>query len=382
MIMNIYEIIQNKILERLTESEANGTKFHWVKPFDFTSSVRYPCNYETSKPYSGVNRLLPPDEYITFTKIQEMNQKDKSNFWHIRKGAKAAMVVYYNWQQAKDKDGNLLFDEEGNVRMIPYVKFFNVFDRSDIVNKDGDNLPSRIPVKHFSHDDIDRITQSELLRFTSMVNYYCQEHGIELQIVTDSRRAYYSPSENIIRIPTMANFDSVYDYVHTVAHELAHSTGIELGRFKNNSVETHEEYSKEELVAEIAASMIIASFRIEDDSAHKDNDIAYVQSWRKHIAESDTKKLIVAASQHAAKASSLVTGVKLREHYLETIANDISEYENVPDFIRLDIEFSREAVKANPLVWDMLNDEHREELSDEIGDRVTVSNTLECIEDR
>ena len=179
-----------------------------------------------------------------------------------------------------------------------------------------------------------------------------------------------------------ANFDSVYDYVHTVAHELAHSTGIELGRFKSNSVETHEEYSKEELVAEIAASMIIASFRIEDDSAHKDNDIAYVQSWRKHIAESDTKKLIVAASQHAAKASSLVTGVKLREHYLETIANDISEYENVPDFIRLDIEFSREAVKANPLVWDMLNDEHREELSDEIGDRVTVSNTLECIEDR
>lgn len=380
--MNIYEIIQNKILDRLTESEANGTKFHWVKPFDFTSSVRYPCNYETSKRYTGVNRLLPPDEYITFTKIQEMNQKDKTSFWHIRKGAKSAMVVYYNWQQAKDKDGNLMFDEEGNPKMIPFIKYYNAFNREDVINRDGDNLPSRIPVKHFSHEDIDKITQSELLRFTCMVNYYCQEHGIELQIVTDSRRAYFSPSENVIRISNIANFESIFDYVHTVAHELAHSTGIELGRFKSHSVETHEDYSKEELVAEIAASMIIASFRIADDSPHKENDIAYIQSWRKHIAESDTKKLIVAATQHAAKAADLVTGVKIREHFLEAIVNDISEYENVPDFIRLDIEFSREAIKANPLVWDMLSDEHREELSDELGDRVTVSNSLDYIEDR
>lgn len=380
--MNVYEAIQNRILERLITAEEKHTKFHWVKPFDFTSSVRYPCAYDTSKPYSGVNRLLPPDEYITFAKIQELNQKNPFDFWHLRKGSKAVMVVYYNWQQAKDKEGNLMFNEDNSPKMIPFIKYYNAFNREDVISRDGGNLPSKIPVKHFTHEDIDRITQSELLRFTSMVNHYCQEHGIELQIVTDSRRAYFSPTKNIIRIPTIANFDSVYDYVHTVAHELAHSTGIELGRFKSHSVETHEDYSKEELVAEITAGMVVSSFRISDDSPRKDNDIAYVQSWRKHIAESDTTKLIVAAAQHASKAANVITGVKLREQLLEAITNDVSEYEKVPDFIRTDIEFVREAVKVNPLVWDFVTDDIKDELSDEFVDlKVTINREFNMIDD-
>ena len=72
--MNIYEMVTERIIKRLEESEEKGERFRWVKPFDITNGVRYACNYETQIPYTGINRLLAePDEYLTFNQIKKMN---------------------------------------------------------------------------------------------------------------------------------------------------------------------------------------------------------------------------------------------------------------------------------------------------------------------
>ena len=76
--MTIYEVVANRVIERLTRTEEKGEKFNWVKPFDITEGKRFPCNYGALIPYTGINRILAePDEYLTFNQIKELNNKNK-----------------------------------------------------------------------------------------------------------------------------------------------------------------------------------------------------------------------------------------------------------------------------------------------------------------
>lgn len=372
--MNIYEMVTERIIKRLEESEEKGEKFRWVKPFDITNGVRYACNYETQIPYTGINRLLAePDEYLTFNQIKNMNDKNKNDFLHIRKGAKGTPILYVNWKEVLDDEGNVKTDKDGKPIKKPFFKYYTVFSRQDTLFKNGENLPSKVPTKHFSYEEIETITQRELLRFTSMINHYCNQYGIELQFINDGIEAYFSPSDKVIRIPDMSNFSSIYEYISCVAHEAVHSTMIINNRITDNEHTYKEKYSREELVAEIGAAMLISQFRISDDSQHKDNDIAYIQGWRSFIKDSDTKGIIIGAAQHAQKACDLVLDTKLRLQILGEIKENSSTFEEAPEFMKMDIDFVREALNNNPLAWDYVADELKEELSDDIGDTVGVA---------
>ena len=119
--------------------------------------------------------------------------------------------------------------------------------------------------------------------------------------------------------------------------------------------------------------MLISQFRISDDSHNKDNDIAYIQGWRSFIKDSDTKGIIIGAAQHAQKACDLILDTKLRIQMLEEIKENPSAFESAPEFMKLDIEFVRESLNSNPLVWDFVSDEIKEELNGDIADTVGVS---------
>src|SRR5699024_4402340 len=64
-----------------------------------------------------------------------------------------------------------------------------------------------------------------------------------------------------------------------------------------------ENYSKEELVAEIGASMLSAEINI--DTAVIDNNVSYINNWLKALR--DDKTLIVKAAQ---KASDYILDIK------------------------------------------------------------------------
>ena len=372
--MNIYEMVTDRIIAKLEKAEESGKRFRWVKPFDITNSVRYACNYETLIPYTGINRLLAePDEYLTFNQIKKMNERSKDDFLHIRKGAKGTPILYVNWKEILDDEGNIKTDKDGNPVKRPFFKYYTVFSRQDALFKDGQNLPSKVPTKHFSYEEIEGITQRELLRFTSMITHYCNQYGIELQFINDGTEAYFSPTDRVIRIGNLNGFSSIFEHISTLAHEAIHSTMIINNRVSENEYNYKEKYSREELVAEIGAAMLISQFRIADDSQTKDNDIAYIQGWRTFIKDSDTKGIIIGAAQHAQKACDLVLDTKLRLQILEEIKENPSAFEIAPEFMKLDIDFVREALDNNPLVWDFVTYEIKEELSDGIGDTVGVS---------
>ena len=218
-------MVTDRIIAKLEKAEESGEKFKWVKPFDITNGVRYACNYETQIPYTGINRLLADrDEFLTFNQIKKMNEKDKGDFFHVRKGAKGTPIIYVNWKEVLDKEGNIKTDKDGNPIKKPFFKYYTVFSRQDILNKENENLPSRFPTKHFTYDEIETITKSDLLRFTSMINYFCNQHGIELQFINDGTDAYFSPSDKVIRLPDLSNFSSIYEYASALS--IASSTKV------------------------------------------------------------------------------------------------------------------------------------------------------------
>ncbi len=306
---NVAMIVTDAILKKMANAEQQGISFRWVKPWN--SGLDRAYSYDTQIPYRGVNRiLLDNDEYLTFNKMMEINQQKGTPEYQIRKGAKSNIVCYYNTTTIKDEEtGEPKIDElTGKEVKRGFLKFYRVFSKGDIIRKDtGESLPSRFNIEHFSHEEATEQMKHTLDRFNRLFNYYCEKHGIEVQVVQDGTQAYFSHNMKI-RVPDIANFNSIYNWVHTVAHEMAHSTGMFLGRFNDQEPKKIEEamksYSKEELVAEITAEMLCAELHIPDDSETPDNAIAYIHSWSSYLK--DRPNEIVSAAAKAESACNMI----------------------------------------------------------------------------
>jgi len=94
-------------------------------------------------------------------------------------------------------------------------------------------------------------------------------------------RAYYAPISDSVILPQINHFKSSEDYYSTLFHELVHSTG-HVSRLNRTTITDHNpfgsnDYSKEELVAEIGASFLCGIAGIENETI--DNSASYIKSW-------------------------------------------------------------------------------------------------------
>ena len=313
---SVAEEVAERILNRMKEVEEaiqNGEKksFRWVKPFAI-GAPNLPYSYETMKSHSGVNRLiLEPNEYLTWRMMQDVNKRADSPEYQIRKGAKGSPLFFFKVETVIDKaTGEPVIDEEtGKEKTRGIWKRYTVFSREDIVRRDnGEALPSKFQFEHFTHEDTTERMREGLDRFNRLFNYYCQKHGITVEIVKDGTQAYFSHDMRI-RVPEMSNFRSVYDWITTLAHEMAHSTGMFLGRFDDNVIKTPEQakldYVREELCAEISAQSIANLLMIQDDEEQtSDNAVAYIHSWSSFLK--DRPNEILAAARKSDKAVNMI----------------------------------------------------------------------------
>lgn len=307
---NVAKIVTDTIINKMKEAEKKGVMFRWIKPFA-VGAPDQAYAYDTQQAYRGINRLLlDNNEYLTYNKVQKLNEKKENPQYQIRKGARSNIVCYYNTTPVIDEQtGKPMIDEETGMEVKKgFLKYYRVFNREDIIRKDnGENLPSKFNFKHYTHDELTEEMTRAIDRFNRLFNYYCQKNGIKIEIIKDGTQAYFS-SDMKIRVPEMSNFISIYDWVHTLAHEMAHSTGVFLGRFDNQISEDIEKsmhsYSKEELVAEITAEIIASELHIPDDSPTPDNAVAYIQSWSEHLENKPNE--IISAAAKAEKASEFI----------------------------------------------------------------------------
>ena len=109
-------------------------------------------------------------------------------------------------------------------------------------------------------------------------------------------------------MPMPEQYADSADYYSTRFHELAHSTGHpkRRNRLVKAAAFGDDDYSAEELVAEISSASILFTLGIENARTFK-NSAAYVQNWLKALK--NDKKLIVTASGRAEKAIKMILGI-------------------------------------------------------------------------
>ena len=305
--MNVNKIITQKIIDRLQEAERTGEKFYWVKPFAKGCPKSFAVAYDTREEYKGINRVLlnfgkaSGKEFLTYTKIQNLSKSEKKSY-HLRKGCHGHMVVYYNVVPVLDAEGEQKLDTKTGEPMTKTIlRYYTVFDREDVVNDKGVNLPTKFPIQQFDHSSEEVQRSLAMAKFNAIVDTYCKKYGITIETIHHGMEAYFMPSKNLIRMPSKENFPNLSSYMATFFHELCHSTMIPLDRqAEEQSMKT---YSFEELVAELGSAILMAELGMPTEQTES-NNLAYLQGWSKYLSEQSN--VLVRAASQAEKASELI----------------------------------------------------------------------------
>ena len=295
-LMDIYEMITQKVLDRIEEAQKNKTPFFWCKPW--TGGAKLPISYTNQKAYNGVNfATLDAGEYITFKALQEYKgtlTEEEAEKIKIKKGCHKQPVFFMSSIDKKDDDGNVIMKKNSDGTESPeqiwYTKYYLAFNIEDI-----ENLPSHFPAEHLEHTPTENSKKLD-----EYINAYARSENLTVDIVKDGGKCFYRPSNHMIRVPEASGFKSQYSVYSSILHEIMHSTSKGLSRPLGSSFGSAH-YSREELVAQLASSMALNIFGIVPDNMDEfDNDAAYLKGWSDFLK--DGKMEISKASAKAQQA--------------------------------------------------------------------------------
>ncbi len=282
----VFQMVVDRIIALIQAAIAVGKTLPWRQPW---SGGLIPSNWVTRKKYRGINVWLlePGHEYMTWNQMCDQQKKNRNI--HLKKGSKAHFVVFFKFMDVKDKDEN---GDEVTKRK-PFLRYYNVYDVNDI-----EGIEPHSAEKHFDHEPTEEAER--------IVADYVARSGIKLR--TDGDSAYYRPSTDAVVVPNISRFEQKGEYYSTLFHELVHSTGHpeRLNRLVLTAFFGSNDYSKEELVAEMGASMLCGELGIFDTTA--DNSAAYLQNWLNAIKADPT--MLVSAAGKAQRAVDLILGRK------------------------------------------------------------------------
>lgn len=282
MSSDIYSLVNDRIIEALE----NG-KIAWRRPWN----GRLPTNYDSGKEYRGVNILT--------LGIAELLRGYSSPYWltfrqaqkhsgHIKRGQKATYIVF------SEKKVKEVEKEDGTKeqRIFHFVRSFPVFNWEQT-----DGVPKKEAALALDPDrNLIEVCDSVLSRMPNPPAY--RESGSS---------ACYIPKEDLVNLPPIERFKTTKGYVATKFHEYGHATGHEsrLNRPGIMAVAAFggEEYSFEELVAELTSAYLCARNGINNTL---ENSSAYIQNWLKALKEDKT--MLMKASGKAMQAVEYILG--------------------------------------------------------------------------
>lgn len=286
--INVYQMVTDKVIEQLSKGIVPWQK-SWIGCTDMA------LNYITRKPYSLLNQIMlgQSGEYLTFNQVKSLKG-------HVKKGAKAKIVVFF--QMVEDKK-NTKINENGDkeTALFPILRYYNVFHISDC-----EGIESKVKTK--GNDKIAKADRLSIAEDT-IKRYLDQETHLLFQNDKESNKAYYSPVLDEVVVPQISQFSNIEEYYSTVFHEFIHSTGIKSRLNRENAVGNHfgdQNYSREELVAELGSVMICNQLGIDTEKSFV-NSVAYLQSWIDAL-ENDNKMIVWAASRAEKAADFIIFG--------------------------------------------------------------------------
>jgi antirestriction protein ArdC len=270
-----YEVVTESIIKQLESGVAP-----WRKPW----RTEMPANLASKKEYRGINVFLLASlgygsrYWLTYRQAQTLGGS-------VRKGEHGSKVVFWKIDEYRKEDKETGETENRKSILLRYYTVFNLEQCEGIKSPE----PTRI---------IAPLGQCE-----TIVNSMPNPPSFE-----QDSRAFYRPSTDTLGVPARSAFDSAEEFYSTLFHELTHSTGHP-SRVGREGIMEHnpfgsEDYSKEELVAEMGAAMLCGVAGIQ--SRTLDNSASYLQSWINRL-RSDSRLIVSAASQ-AQKAADYILG--------------------------------------------------------------------------
>ncbi|MCG8883143.1 DUF1738 domain-containing protein [Tenacibaculum finnmarkense] len=321
---DIYQMITDKMISLVEKSTGTGYKRKWgQKEFYEKDGFLIPINFVSKNAYRGVNPWLLKDDFLDvmdnpyFMTFKQIKEKKGT----LKKGSKGKPIVYftllYKFDNPKTKKEFGTYDKEYMIKYIknfgysksdfddvvnsiPILKYYNVFNGSDIEEIDFklDELKLGRVIKSDESLANERNEIAELI----VANY----PKIAPTIKHGGDEAYYNSAADGVQMPRFQSFETPNDYYRTLLHELIHSTGNEkrLAR-KFGKKFGSKDYAFEELVAEFGSVFLSANAGIIWHS--NKNHEEYLANWNNSlkIAKDDNKFLMRAASA-AQKASDFV----------------------------------------------------------------------------
>lgn len=279
---DLYQLVTDRIISALEIGVVP-----WKRPWAKINGGAF--NRITGRPYGFFNQLLlsHSGEYASFDQWKVLGGR-------IMQGAKAETVVFWKKLEPKEDETNETAETPEEAKKPRFVlRYYKVFHISQVLGVSP--LPSNEEVNEHN-----RIQEAEAL-----TREYIEREGITFE-ETMSNEAYYSPEEDRIHVPALAQYKDVAEYYSTVFHEMIHSTGA-TNRLNRPGLVTvnfgSETYSKEELIAEIGSACLLNGLGIESEGSFS-NSVAYVENWIAKLRED--KYLIVNAASAAEKAAKYI----------------------------------------------------------------------------
>jgi antirestriction protein ArdC len=291
-----YQAVTRSILEALE----NGA-VPWQRPWKAPTAAGNPNlnhNAVTGRQYSGMNVLTlwsvaaakgyQSAAWLTFNQAEKLGGT-------VKKGEKSTVVYFWN---VGSKD--ILNPDTGKVerKQTFSLVMYRVFNTEQTEG-------CKFPVKRDTIPDVapEPFDVNELAK--GVVDNYVANGGPTFATQAQLR-AYYRPDTDAVVVPTMEQFKNTGSAYSTIFHELGHSTGhvSRLNRF-DPSVQLaafgSEDYSKEELIAELTAAFLSAETGIDNT---RENSVAYIANWLKVLK--DDPRMVMQASTKAQKAANLI----------------------------------------------------------------------------
>ncbi len=277
----VYEVITDRILKQL---EAGTVPWH--RPWKSPGRGGIPRNLITGREYRGVNTWMLMSSgyaspyFLTYRQALELGG-------HVRKGESGIPVVFWKIGTRELQDGDLAVNRKSV--LCRYYTVFSVAQCEDL------------RVAPAPDTEVEPIV-SPIESCEAVITEWLDKPDI----IYGGDRASYSKAADCIRMPQRSAFDSPEEHYSTVFHELTHSTGHP-ERLNRSSLTEFEHfgddnYSREELVAEMGAAYLCGYCGIENRTIT--NSTSYLANWLQ-VLKSDARTLLIAAGQ-AQKAVDLI----------------------------------------------------------------------------
>lgn len=290
----VQETITKIMIDRI---EARRSEPGFVAPWRQTwdASIGMPRNLISGHGYRGVNVFMTllsgyrSPYWVTRRQLQKIG--GSVNVAANGKREPYTPIVFWKFPTKEERDAG----------RFPFCKFYQVWNTEQLSGIE--NHPKLVELR----EGIEGKTFDPIAECEGIVQGYSGAPEIR----HGGSRACYVPSADRVEMPERVAFEDETAYYRVLFHELIHSTGhrtrLERDGVANPARFASHEYSEEELVAEMGAS-ILASFAGISNERDEANSAAYLDHWLKKLKQNPG--WLVAAGGQAQKAADLIRGIK------------------------------------------------------------------------